>query len=191
MINTLQIVFSAVVTLSTVVYSILTWKLVSETRKIREFQITPDVNVYFERSEADASFVYIVFKNSGLGHARKVKFRIVQDFKFYDFPHLSLEQKGIIKNGIDNFYSNQCHKFYFTDLSKNHTEKQDSSLIIEVSYYSIDNTKTVKEFNLSLSDLQGTSVFTPPDNYIGRIAYELKEIKNLLKSDSQRKNKGE
>lgn len=184
MTNILQIIFSAVVTLSTVIYSVLTWKLVSETRKIRKFQITPDVNIYFERSEADASFVHIVFKNSGLGHAKNVKFRIIQDFKFYDFSHLALDQKGIIKNGIDNFYSNQCHRFYFTDLSKNHAEKQVSNLTIEVSYYSIDNAKTIKEFNLSLSDLQGTSVFTPPDNYIGRIAYELKEIKNLLKQYS-------
>ena len=186
MTNILQIIFSAVVTLSTVIYSILTWKLVSETRKIRKFQITPDVNIFFDRSEADASFVHIVFKNSGLGPAKNVKFRIVQDFKFYDFPNLALDQKGVIKNGIDNFYSNQLFKFYFTDIQKQNAEKQGSNLIIEVSFYSIDNIKTIKEFILSLSDLQGTSVFTPPDNYIGRIAYELKEIKKLLKEHSEK-----
>jgi hypothetical protein len=35
--DTLQIVFSGVVALSTVVYSILTWRLVSKTRRMREF----------------------------------------------------------------------------------------------------------------------------------------------------------
>ena len=73
--ETLQLLFSAVVALSTVVYSILTWKLVSETRRMREFQITPDINIYFEGSEADASFFHIVFKNSGLGYAKNVNLK--------------------------------------------------------------------------------------------------------------------
>ena len=51
--ETLQLLYLGIVSLSTVVYSVLTWKLVSETRRMREFQITPDVNIFFERAEAE------------------------------------------------------------------------------------------------------------------------------------------
>jgi hypothetical protein len=179
--DVLQIIFSGLVAISTVIYSLLTWKLVTETRKIRKFQITPDINIYFERAEADASFVYIVFKNSGLGHAKNVKFEILKDFEFYDNENFQLNKKGIIKDGVDNFYSNQFYKFFFTDLSQKNAEKRNANLIIQITYYSIDNSKIVKKFNLSLSGVAGISILTPPDNYIGRIAHELREIKQQLK----------
>ena len=51
--ETLQLLYLGIVSLSTVVYSVLTWKLVSETRRMREFQITPDVNIFFERAESE------------------------------------------------------------------------------------------------------------------------------------------
>ncbi len=179
--NILQIIFSGLVTLSTIVYSILTWKLVSETRKIRKFQNTPDINIFFERAEADASFVYIVFKNSGLGHAKNVKFEILKDFEFYDNQHFEIKKKGIIKDGLENFYSNQFYKFFITDLSQKNAEKRDDNIIIQVTYYDIDDSKVIKKFNLSFSGVSGTSVLSPPDNYVGRIAHELKEIKQQLK----------
>lgn len=177
----LQIVFSGVVALSTVVYSILTWRLVSETKLIREFQITPDVNVFFERSEADASFIHIVFKNSGLGYAKNVTFEIFKDFGYYDSEIFKLANKGIIKKGIDNFYSNQSYKFFFTDLSQNNEQKKLDNLIIKTTFYNLNNRKFEKEINLSLSELTGISIMTPPDSYVGRISYELSEIKKILK----------
>lgn len=186
--NTLTLVFSGLVTLSTIVYSILTWRLVSETRKMRQFQITPDVNIFFERAEADASFVYIVFRNSGLGHAKNVKFKIIQDLPVYDSPHMQLNKKGLFKNGLDNFYSNQSFKFFFTDLSNNHEQKRDSGVTIMTEYESLDGRKFNRVFTLAFSEILGTSIFTPPDNYIGRIAHELKEIKSILKKQNAEEN---
>src|SRR5437773_7713367 len=108
----LQLVFSGVVAVSAIAYSILTSKLVSETRRMREFQITPDINIYFERSEADPSFTHIVFKNSGLGVAKNIKFEIIKNFQFYDNDAWNLTNKGIFQTGIDRFYSGQSIKFY-------------------------------------------------------------------------------
>lgn len=178
-----QLLFSGVVALSTVFYSILTWKLVSETRRMREFQITPDINIYFERSEADASFMHIVFKNSGLGFAKNVKFQILKNFTSYDNEFYDLKNKGIVKNGVDSLYSNQSFKFFFTDLSQNYEMKMSDTLEIRVTYNDINNKRYSKDINLSLIELSGFSILTPPDNYIGRISYELTEIKKLLKSE--------
>lgn len=176
----LQIVFSGVVAISAVVYSILTWRLVSETKKLREFQLTPDVNIFFERAEADASFVFVVFKNFGQGHAKNVRFKILKDFDSYDFEHLQLKDLRLIKDGIETFYSNQMHKYYLTDLSKESEQKRKSNFIIEVSYSSVNNKVVKKEFNLTFADIIGKSIFTPPETYVGRISYELNQIRKLL-----------
>jgi hypothetical protein len=168
------------VALSAVVYSILTWRLVSETRRMREFQITPDINVYFERSETDPSFTFIVFKNSGLGYARNVRFEIIKDFGYYDHKSQELNNKGIIKNGIDSFYSNQTYKFYFTDVSQNHDQKVSDNLILKATYFDLNNKRFTKQIKLSLVELSGTSVLTSPDSYIGMISYELEQIRKLL-----------
>jgi hypothetical protein len=183
----LQIIFSAVVALSTVAYSILTWRLVAETRRMREFQITPDINIFFERSEADPSFTFIVFKNSGLGYAKNVKIKIIKDFEHYDNINQELKSKGIIKNGIESFYSNQSYKFYFTDVSQNHHQKMSDNLLLKTTYYDLNNKMFTKEINLSLFELTGMSVLTPPDSYLGMISYELSEIKKLIKEEFQKK----
>jgi len=177
-----QLIFSGVVAFSTVIYSILTWKLVSETRKTREFQTTPDINIYFERAEADASFTYIVFANSGLGYAKNVKFEILSDFKYYDDETCELATKGIFTAGLDSFYSNQFHKFFFTDLSQNHEEKMSDTLEIKVTFFDLHNKRYSKNIKLSLLELSGISILTPPDNYLGRVAHEMREIKKLLKN---------
>ena len=46
--GTLTVIFSFIVAISTVVYAILTWKLTSETTKMREAQTTPNVLVTVE-----------------------------------------------------------------------------------------------------------------------------------------------
>ncbi|OQA92886.1 MAG: hypothetical protein BWY27_00147 [Bacteroidetes bacterium ADurb.Bin234] len=89
----LQIIFSGIVALSTVVYAVLTWRLVSETRKTREIQVTPDIHVFFEKSEADVHFVYIVLENFGYGIAYNTTFEIIKDFSVYDFEFERLENK--------------------------------------------------------------------------------------------------
>ena len=40
-----ELFFGAIAPICTVVYSVLTWQLVLETRKMRQFQITPDINI--------------------------------------------------------------------------------------------------------------------------------------------------
>lgn len=177
----LQLLFSCIVTVSTVVYAILTWKLVSETRKMREFQITPNVNIYLERGEVDQSNIYLIFANSGLGVAKNVKFEIIKDFESYDSFYYQIDKKGIIKKGIDNFYPNQKQKFFLLNLSQDFETKIEYKMIIRAKYIDINRKAYSKDFSLSLSELAGIIKLSPPDNYLGKIAYELSEIKKEIK----------
>lgn len=179
----LQLVFSGLVAMSTVVYALLTWKLVNETRKIREFQITPDINVYFEISETNASFFYIVIENMGLGVALNVNFNIKKDFQNYDDEFYKLSSKGIITKGLKNFYPKQRFRYFFTDLSHNHEKKLTDSINLQVSYEDILKGKYTKQFELILDEISGSSKFNPPDTYVGRIAHELHEIRTTLNKE--------
>lgn len=41
----LNVIFTGVVTIATAVYAVLTWKLVSETRQMREVQTEPKIEI--------------------------------------------------------------------------------------------------------------------------------------------------
>lgn len=182
--DTLQIIFSGVVAFSTIIYAVLTWRLVSETKKTRKIQITPDIHAYFEMSETDATFIYLIIENIGYGVAKYVKFKIIKDFQFYDLEPQQLSSKGIFKTGLKYFYPKQKFKYLFTDLSKKYDEKIHDNIEISLTYNDISNYNYKKEINLTLDEITGMGKMRPPDSYIGRIAYEIKEIRKLLESNS-------
>lgn len=180
--DTLQILFSGIVALSTVVYAILTWRLVKETKKTREFQITPDIQVYFERGEANWKDIYIIIENLGFGTAKMVQFEILRDYEHYEDKIFHLSEKGIIKNGMKMFYPKQKFRFMFTNLGENYELKIKSRLILKVDYLDINDKLFTTKFNLSLQELSGMSTVVPPDNYIGRISYYLEKINKTLEN---------
>jgi len=175
------LIFSGIVTISTIVSLVLNYKLTKEAKLTREHKDTPDINIYFKRAEADPSFIFVVIENIGLGYAKKVKFKILQDFNYYHHEIFNLSNKGLITNGKDNFAPNQKIEYFFTDFSDNHEEKVKEKLIIQVEYENIFSKRYTKTINLELKELAGESILKPPADYIGRIAHELKEIKSELK----------
>ena len=177
----IQIIFAGIVALSTVFYVILTRKLVLETNALRILQITPDIHIYFEMSDVKATSVYIVIENKGNGLAKNVKFEIIKDFEFYNFEKLKLKNNGIISNGLENFYPKQKFKYYFTNLSENYNEKIKDFMKLKVIFEDINSKKNEKDIDLNFGIFSGYGLLTYPDTYIGRIAFELKEIKDILK----------
>ncbi|WP_027375709.1 hypothetical protein [Kaistella palustris] len=174
------LIFSALVAISTVVSLILNSKLTREARLTREHKDSPDINVYLKRAEADPSFIFVVFENIGLGYAKNVKFTIIQDFNCYHHQTLNFSNKGIIKYGKDNFAPSQKFEYFLTNLSDDYKNKIEEKIIIEVFYENIFKRKYTKTLNLELKELAGQSILKPPADYIGRIAYELNEIKLIL-----------
>lgn len=177
----LQIVFSGTVAVSTIFYVILTAKLVKETRKTREMQITPNISVYLEEGEADITFLYIVFQNIGFGVAKDVSFKVISDIDHLDNEYNSLANKGIIKKGLKFFYPGQKFRYLFLHRNYNMIDKDLGLIELEVNYTNILGKKNSSFFTIDFKEFDGTSQLTPPNSYVGRISYELGEIRKILK----------
>ncbi len=70
----LTVLFTGVVTVSTVVYAVLTAVLVSETKKMREVQTEPRIEITLHPFESAINIVRLHIKNIGLGPAEDIKF---------------------------------------------------------------------------------------------------------------------
>lgn len=131
-IGVLTVIFSAVVTIATVVYAILTWKLVSETKKMREAQTEPKVFVMIQPREEWINWIDLVIQNIGSGPAYNMKFEIDPDFEYLKGKFLS--ELGFIKNGSNHLAPNQKLQTFLTNMAENSDEKTKKSFKITVTY---------------------------------------------------------
>ncbi len=104
------VMFSALVAIATIVYAILTWKLVSETRKMRETQTEPKVSVTIQPREEWINFIDMVIQNIGLGPAYNIKFEVSPDFEYAKGKFLS--DLGFMKNGLRYLAPNQNYNSF-------------------------------------------------------------------------------
>lgn len=172
------LIFSGVVTASTVVYVILTSNLVKETRKSREFFLEANIVAYLSNSENDPSRVYLNIKNIGKGVARDVSFKITKDI---DYPNsFRLNEFGIFKRGMRFLPPDYKLRYFLLDI-RNDNEKQEDSISFNVIYKDSLNKVYNHSFTLCFNEIEGMSASTPPDSYIGMISYRLEKIEKILK----------
>lgn len=143
----LSLIFSGIVALSTVVYAILTWKLVSETKKMREIQIEPKVFVYVQPREECINVIDIIIKNAGLGPAYDIEFNINPDFQQISGKLLS--EIGFLKDGLKYLAPNQKYQFILTVL--NSENKKNPKFNIKVTYKNIHKKSYEELFMMDIS----------------------------------------
>ena len=96
-------VFTGVVAISTVAYALLTWRLVSETRRLREVQTEPRVSMRLElATHVGHGGIELVIRNEGQGPAQNIRFNFQGDPTYFidhgqDQP---VDQITAIKNGL-------------------------------------------------------------------------------------------
>ena len=95
-----DIVFSGTVAASTVVYAVLTWRLVSETRSLRKAQTDPQLSVSVESDRGDPNGrVDLVIRNHGGGAAQNITLEFEGDPTHFSETR-PIDQVGMIANGI-------------------------------------------------------------------------------------------
>lgn len=175
----------------------LTVFMIRESKLMRKFYTTPDINIYLEFAEASPTLLFIIFENSGAGIATNVKFDLLKDYSYYnDFDNCKLGMVGIIKNGIQRFYPKQKFKYFISSMQGGFEEKSTDSIKINVTY-KLDNGKKINRFHeLFIEEYLGGGMHTPGDTHIRQISYRLEQIQKdfaeltaILVSDNKSKNK--
>lgn len=122
----LSVIFSGLVAIATIIYAILTWKLVS----INEDLKNPDVIIDFEPSSKWINFVYIIIKNIGKEPAYNIKFNINPDFEYSKGKYLS--KLGFMK-GIKYLAPNAEKKSFLMSMAEKNDGKM-KPFDIKISY---------------------------------------------------------
>jgi hypothetical protein len=172
----LNVIFTAVVTLATAVYAVLTWKLVTETRLMREVQTEPKLSVTLRSVDHSISIVRLHFRNIGQGQALGVKFSPRVD-SGNEVSAALLEEfttPNFFKTGLSYFGPGQERTSAYVSLMKDHDAKLSTVLTFDVEYKSVTG-KTYKDtLVVDMSEYKGTHQLGKPHLYV--IAQSLEKI---------------
>ena len=171
-----SLIFSAIVTIATCCYALLTWKLVSETRKMREIQTEPVISIIMKPKEEELSFIDMVIKNIGLGPAYNIKFDIDPDFEWRKGKYFS--HYGFMKKGLNYLAPNQEVNFFLTSMIEDGKKKMEFNFKLIVAYE--NNLKKIYKqiYLFDFSELEGVHRVGKPPLY--KISKDVEEIsKNI------------
>ncbi|MGH8856650.1 MAG: hypothetical protein ACREXG_01240 [Polaromonas sp.] len=167
----LSAIFSGVVTVATVIYAWLTAKLVNETRRMREAQTEPHIQVTYRTRDEWINLLDVAVRNIGLGPAYDITFQLRAEHIGDGTNDLvdSLGKLGCFSNGLAYLGPNQEFSSFWTSLMDGHASKLDTRVLVNCRYRSATGTRYEIQCVLDLSELKGISrIGEPPLLKIGK-----------------------
>jgi len=174
----LNLLFSAVVAIATVVYAILTSKLVRETRSLREAQTEPRVELFYRTRDEWVSLIDIVVKNIGAGPAYDLRFEVtaVVANEAADSLVKRLGELKSIASGINFLGPGQEFSSYWTNMTEQFDEKIKAPLLLKSTCRSATGVSYHREHVIDLSELKGiVRIGEPPMLKIAKSIEKLQE----------------
>ena len=177
------VVFTAVVTLSTVVYAVLTAVLVIETKRMREVQTEPIIEIVLEPLEQAINIIRLRIKNIGLGPAKNLRFKsnVLNGGEGAERLLSEFTDVNFFTTGLNYLGPNQQVHSKYTQMTDDFERKIKSVLQFEIDYKSIGG-KTYKEKTvIDLSEMKGMSQLGTPNLFsiaksIERIQKDINQI---------------
>ena|SRR3990167_8413387 len=172
----LTVIFTFAVALSTVVYAILTASLVSETKKMREAQTEPKVEIVLKPREEFIHFVNLYVRNIGLGPAYDISFSILIESGGEGAKSLveDFTKANFFRQGLRYLGPNQEMISGYSQMTDKLNEKIESVLNFKVNYKSSIGKTYNESFRIDFSELKGQVRLGRPHLYA--IAQHLGEI---------------
>src|SRR5437867_6851773 len=150
------LIFSAIVTLSTVVYAVLTALLVRETRRMRQVQTEPRIDITHKVREEWIGHVEVVVANIGLGPAYDVRFRaeaVTDDAETRELIR-ELMEINFVRSGLHYLSPGQRASSFLTNLSENPRWLR-SAFRVTATYASAEGKRYKDEYLIDLSEFVG------------------------------------
>jgi len=170
-----NIIFSGAVAFATIVYALLTWRLVSETKMMRKAQTEPIISANLQSTEEDIHFIELVLQNIGLGPAYDVRFDVDPEFEEKDLK-LNLSKVGFVKDGLYIFVPNQKIKIPVAVLYNDFEDKIKKHFKLKISYRNAVGDLYIEEYPIDFAQFSGISQIGKPPIY--ELAEGVKEIHN-------------
>ena len=196
----LMLIFTAMVAISTVVYAFLTWRLVSETRKLREVQTEPKIHITLESLDFAINVVRLNIKNIGLGPASDLQFdpAVISGGESAEKLLQEFTSPNFFKTGLRHFSPGQNIHSRDTQVTDDFEGKSASTLSFKLRYKSATGKQYNDEIIIDMSEIKGTSQLGKPNLYsiakslekmqvdIGHIVSGFKRVKVDIYSKADR-----
>lgn len=184
-INNIEVIFSGVLVIVTIVYTIATTLMYTESRKSRLQKTTPCIIPYF-KSSADHQSVFLYIQNVGEGTAKNVKVTINKGYEITP-KSLNIDGYKLFKEGVA-IYPPQHELHFYINLWEN-IEKSDS-IELSIEYEALDNRKfNYDHIKLTIWDSY-QSWSGVPEETLDQIPYYLNSINETLKRQKTNQNIG-
>ena len=176
----LTVLFTAVVTVSTVAYAALTWMLVSETKRMRQVQTEPRIEVTIKSFDFAIHIVRLHIRNIGLGPAMNVRFnpRVLSGGEPAQALLEEFTKTNFFKIGLKYFGPGQERYSHYTQMTVGHEGKIEAVLAIDIAYESTTGVKYTEQATIDMSELKGEYQLGTPNLY--SIAKSLEKIQGDL-----------
>lgn len=174
------LVFSLVVTIATVVTAWLNARLVSETRKMREAQTEPHIEVTYRIRDEWINLLDVAVRNIGLGPAYDISFDLRSEEPAETKSDLieSLERLNCFSKGLAYLGPSQEFSSFWTSLVEGQTSKLDTRVHITCKYINATGSCYQAICILDLSELKGIRRIGEPP--LHKISKQLESIaKNI------------
>lgn len=172
----LTVIFTAVVTIATAVYALLTYVLVKETRLMRQVQTEPKIEITARSLEIAIHIVRLRVRNIGLGPAMNVKFtpKVVAGGDSAEKLLTEFTETNFFKAGLSYFGPAQEHFSSYTQMTQDLEGKIASVIAFDLQYESATGKSYRECVVIDMSEHKGAYQLGKPHLY--SIAQSLEKL---------------
>lgn len=171
-----QNIISFSLLVATCLYTFVTILMWMESRKTRLQKVTPEIIAYLKTSE-DHDVVMLVIENIGEGCGYDLKVDLDEEYHTFAKEDKRLSQMPIFNDGV-SIYPPKYRLQYYLGESKQMKDLQET-IGLRLSYCD-QNKKHYSKHSLLRIKQIACFYSNPPETYMGKIAYYLKEIDKKL-----------
>jgi len=157
---------AAIMALTTIVYAVITARMLRETKKMREAQTEPHVFINIQPMEKVRVLLILVVQNIGPGPAYDLKFKVEPDLEIRKGRKLS--EVNILKNGFRYLAPKQKLECIAAHSIEEANKKEHTLHEITVTYLDKDQKKYEEKFVLDFTEYFGM-LYSETDPYKGII----------------------